>query len=300
MLALHFLAAICSYDAGHASLIYEESRMLKFRINENRCIRCGECIEDCVRNIIAFHGDYPSIIPGREDECIQCQHCFAVCSEGAVSILGIDPDKAELLEGNFPDPGRLGTLLKGRRAVRRYRKEPLDWDTIKHLIEVAAHAPTGINNRQNLFTVVDDPQVMEKIRQETMAGIKKAVLNKTLPQGLEFYSGIVDAWDSGKDVVFRGAPHMLAVSTPKAGPSPEADTLIALASFELLAQSMGIGTLWNGLLKWAITAIVPEMRRKIGIPEDHLIGYTMVFGKPDVQYYRAVQRGLEKVNRVSF
>lgn len=270
----------------------------KFVINESRCIKCGECVEDCVRNIIAFTGDYPSIIPGRENECIECQHCYAVCSEGAVSILGLDPDKAEPMEGKFPDPGALATLLRGRRAVRRYKKEPLPWETIRSLLEVVAHAPTGINNRQTLFTVVDDPAVMEKIRQETMAGIKKAVTDKTLPKGLEFYAGLVDAWDSGKDIIFRGAPHMLAVSTPKSGPSPEADTLIALTYFELMAQSMGIGTLWNGLLKWAITAIVPGMRARIGIPEDHYIGYTMVFGRPDVRYYRTVQRKLEKLNRV--
>lgn len=273
--------------------------MVKFKVDEGRCIKCGECIEDCVRNIIAFNDEYPAIITGSEDECIQCQHCFAVCSEGAVSILGLDPDKAEPLEGNFPDPGKLGTLLKGRRAVRRYKKEPLPWETIRSLLEVAAYSPTGINNRQNLFTVVDDPSVMDRIRKETMEGIKKAVSTNSLPKGLEFYVSFVDAWDAGKDIVFRGAPHMLAVSTPKNGPSPEADTLIALTYFELLAQSMGIGTLWNGLLKWAITAIVPEMRTKIGIPEDHLIGYVMVFGRPDVQYFRTVQRGLEKVNRVS-
>ncbi len=274
--------------------------MLNFTVDKDRCIKCGECVEDCPRSIIVFSDEYPSIIPGREGECIRCQHCFAVCSEAAVSILGLKPDEAEPLKGNFPDPGKLRTLIKGRRAVRRYLEEPLEWDTISNLLHVVAHAPTGINNRQNLFTVVDDPLVMEKIRQETMAGIIKAVEDKRLPPGLEFYSGIVDAWQAGKDVIFRGAPHLLAVSTPKDGPSPEADTLIALTSFELLAQSMGIGTLWNGLLKWAITAIVPEIRTKIGIPEDHHIGYTMVFGRPDVQYFRTVQRRLDRVNRVSF
>ncbi len=274
--------------------------MINFTVDKDRCIKCGECVEDCPRSIIGFSDEYPSIIPGREGECIQCQHCLTVCSEGAVSILGLDPDSAGPIADNFPDPGKLATLIKGRRAVRRYLKDPIDWDTISHLLQVIAHAPTGINNRQNLFTVVDDPRVMEKIRQETMAGIIKAVEDKRIPTGLEFYSGLVDAWHAGKDVIFRGAPHMLAVSTPKNGPSPEADTLIALTSFELLAQSMGIGTLWNGLLKWAITAIVPEMRTKIGIPEDHHIGYTMVFGRPDVRYFRTAQRKLNRVNRVSF
>ncbi|MBI5101089.1 MAG: nitroreductase family protein [Nitrospirae bacterium] len=274
--------------------------MLNFKVNEERCIKCGECVKDCVRNIIAFNEEYPSIIPGREAECIRCQHCFAVCSEGAVSILGLDPDKAEPLMGNLPEAANLAILMKGRRAVRRYLPEPLPWETIKELLEVVAHAPTGINNRQTLFSVVDDPVVMEKIRQETMAGIRKAVNEGKLPKGLEFYSGLLDAWDSGADVIFRGAPHMLAVSTPKNGPSPEADTLMALTYFELLAQSKGIGTLWDGLLKWAITSIVPGMRTKIGIPEDHYIGYTMVFGRPDVKYCRVVKRDLDHLNRISF
>jgi len=273
--------------------------MLEFTVNKERCVKCGECIADCPRDIIEYREEYPAIVPGREGECIACQHCFAVCSEGAVSIFGLDPDNAPGLEGNFPYPDKLGMLLRGRRAVRRYSKEPLSRETIGGLLDVIAYTPTGINNRQNLFTVVDDPAVMDRIRQETMEGVKRAVAEKTLPKGLEFYAGLVDAWDAGQDVIFRGAPHMLVVSTPKSGPSPEADTLIALTSFELLAQSMGIGTLWNGLLKWAITAIVPEMRRKIGIPDDHYIGYAMVFGRPDVKYYRAVQRGPARINRVS-
>ncbi|MBF0519175.1 MAG: nitroreductase family protein [Nitrospirae bacterium] len=273
--------------------------MTNFSVNKERCLKCGECIEDCVMNIIAFEGQYPAIIPGKENECVQCEHCFAVCSEGAVSILGLNPDNAIRLEGNLPETSKLEVLMKGRRAVRRYLKKPVPWETISGLLDVVANSPTGRNTRQNLFTVVSDPLVMDKIKQETMEGVRSAVANYALPKGFEFYSFVVDAWDAGKDIIFRGAPHMLVVSSPKDGPSPEADTLIALTYFELLAQSMGIGTLWNGLLKWAVTAVVPELRKKIGIPEDHYIGYCMVFGRPAVRYYRTVQRGPALINRVT-
>ena len=41
--------------------------------------------------------------------------------------------------------------------------------------------------------------------------------------------------------------------------------------FELIANSHGIGTLWNGMIKWTIDDINPELRALIGIPKDHTI-----------------------------
>ena len=75
------------------------------------------------------------------------------------------------------------------------------------------------------------------------------------------------------------------------------DCLIALSYFELFAQANGIGTVWNGLAKWAINDLVPATRHLLGIPDDHLIGYVMAFGKPAVQYYRTVQHGPALIHR---
>lgn len=272
--------------------------MLDFKIDKEKCIQCGECERDCPYGIIEFSGGYPVIIVDKEKQCIRCQHCLAVCSTGALSILGKDPDKSISLKGNTPSAEQMEVLIKARRSVRFYKKKPVEPETIAHLLDVVAHCPTGVNNRQLLFTVIEDQGTMGKLRRETMEGIRKAVEDKLLPQGLEFFEGILGAWDKGQDVIFRGAPHLLVVSSPKDGPSPEADTLIALSYFELMASSMGLGTVWDGLAKWALTAILPGMTQKLGIPENHIIGYMMVFGKPAITYHRTVQRGDAQVNRV--
>jgi nitroreductase len=238
------------------------------------------------------------MVAGKEQQCIRCQHCLAVCSTGALSILGKDPDHSVPIKDNLPSAVQMETLIKARRSIRFYKKEPVASETIAHLLEVIAHCPTGVNNRQLLFTVVEDQATMEKLRHETMEGIRRAVHDKSLPSGLEFFEGILSAWDNGRDIVFRGAPHLLVVSSPKDGPSPEADTLIALSYFELMACSMGLGTVWDGLAKWALTAILPKMTLELGIPENHTIGYMMVFGKPAIKYHRTVQRGEAQVNRV--
>lgn len=274
--------------------------MLAFHVNEELCIQCGECVRDCPYGIIELRGDVPVIVAEREERCIRCQHCLAVCSTGALSILGRDPALSTSLAGNLPTAAQVETLIKGRRSVRWYAPEPVEPAVIAHLLEVVAHGPTGVNNRQLLFTVIEDQDTMRALRLETMAGIRRAVQEKALPPGLEFYEAILGAWDDGRDVIFRGAPHLLAVSSPRGGPSPEQDTMIALTYFELLASSAGLGTLWDGLAKWALTSILPEMTRKMGIPESHTLGYMMLFGRPAVHYYRTVQRGEPQVNRVQW
>jgi hypothetical protein len=50
---------------------------------------------------------------------------------------------------------------------------------------------------------------------------------------------------------------------------------------------------------WAIRDIAPELRAALGIPEDHVIGYVMSFGKPAVKYQRTVQRANAKIKYVS-
>lgn len=272
--------------------------MLDFRVDRETCIQCGECVRDCPYGIIELVDEYPAIAADREEQCIRCQHCLAVCSTGALSILGKDPAQSIALKSAMPSAQQVETLIKARRSVRHYKKEPVDPDTIAHLLDVVAHCPTGVNNRQLLFTVIEDQDTMQQLRDETFAGVRRAVQEKRLPQGLEFFEGIVEAWDKGRDILFRGAPHLLIVSCPKDSPSPEADPIIALSYFELMACAMGLGTVWDGLAKWALTAILPEMTGKLGIPADHHIGYMMVFGKPAIRYQRTVQRGDPQVNRV--
>jgi nitroreductase len=194
------------------------------------------------------------------------------------------------LAGHLPSPEQVETLIRGRRSVRRFAPEPVASDTISRLLRTAAHAPTGRNNLGVRFTVVEDQATMKKLREETLAGIRDAVTAERLPKGLEFFAGIVKAWDRGTDIIFRDAPHLLIVSAPKAGPTPVADGYIALCTFELMASSLGLGTLWNGFATWALVDIAPHVGAKLDIPESHELVYAMLFGHPAVQYHRTVQR----------
>lgn len=272
---------------------------LQLVIDQETCIQCGACAKDCPYFILEMESEYPKVKPDRAGMCIQCQHCLAACPTGALSILGFSPENSLPLKGAFPTPAQMDVLIRGRRSVRRYKSTPLDSDTIDALLATTVHAPTGVNNRQCLFSVVEDPSVMQAVREETIEKIRIQAQQGTLPPPLEFFAGFVKAWDEGRDVLFRDAPHMLLVSAPKTSPSPDTDPIIALSYFELMAASMQIGTLWNGLAKWAFTTIAPELLTKLGIPEDHKLGYVMLFGKPAVKYFRTVQRTPDNIRRVT-
>jgi nitroreductase/NAD-dependent dihydropyrimidine dehydrogenase PreA subunit len=264
--------------------------MIEFVVDRKNCTRCGECVKDCPVGIIALEDSGPELIADKAKLCIKCQHCLAVCPTAAVSVLGRTPADSLPLAGRMPSAEQVETLIRGRRSVRRFAPEPVASETISRLLRTAAHAPTGRNNLGVLFTVIEDQATMKQLREETLAGIREAVSAERLPKGLEFFAGIVKAWDRGIDVIFRDAPHLLIVSTPKAGPTPAADGYIALCTFELMASSLGLGTLWNGFANWALIDIAPQVGAKLDIPESHQLVYTMLFGQPAVQYHRTVQR----------
>jgi nitroreductase/NAD-dependent dihydropyrimidine dehydrogenase PreA subunit len=274
--------------------------MIDFIVNKQLCTKCGSCVADCTAMIIAMDNDYPAIAPEKEATCYKCQHCLAVCPTGAISILGLKPTGSRPLAGGYPAPDKLEMLLKGRRSVRRYKDENLDPALLQHLLEVAWHAPSGMNTRQVQFTVVDDKDKMAALREEVMSGLTRMVRDNALPEGMNFYADFIMMWEKNRyDIIFRGAPHLLIASAPKSVATPLPDCLIALSYFELFAQANGVGTVWSGLAKTAINDLLPETRQRLGIPVDHLIGYAMAFGRPAVHYARTTQHGPAIIHRAT-
>jgi len=159
------------------------TKMLDFEINKMNCTRCGQCVADCPARIISLSDDgYPAIVSEKKGSCYKCQHCLAICPTGSVSILGIDPAGSSILAGGYPNPDELETLIKGRRSVRRYKDENLDPALFQKLLDVAWHAPTGVNSRQVRFTVLDSKEKVAQLRDKVMAGLKKLIKEDALPK----------------------------------------------------------------------------------------------------------------------
>ncbi len=260
--------------------------MIDFRVDEDKCTECNLCAQDCPAGIIRLN---PKPAIRKEEQCIRCQHCLAICPTAAISILGKQPENSLHAGASIANAEDLSNLIKLRRSVRRFKQENIELSLIHELIQKANYAPTGHNKNKVRFGLVSNMEQMKTVKDKFYEAIKKAVDTDALKAKYASMKIYPKLYGRGTDIIFRDAPHMLVCSAPAKGASPQADSFIAMSYFELLANAEGIGTLWNGMAMWVAEGIAPEIQKELGIPEDHELGYIMVFGKSAVKYPRAIQ-----------
>jgi nitroreductase/NAD-dependent dihydropyrimidine dehydrogenase PreA subunit len=248
-------------------------------------------VNDCPARIIAQKGKaVPNISAEKEPACLQCQHCLAVCPTGALSILGRNPeDSLSMSADSFPTLEQMTHLLRGRRSVRQYQDANVDPALLDQLLKTLSNTPTGINKGSLTFSVIADKSVMADFQQQVMTALTAAAAENRIPERFAYLHAATSwPYEYGVKLLFRTAPHALLVSAPPSTPCPEQDIASALATFDLLAQSAGIGTVWWGMLSMVLET-VPELKSFWGLPADHRY-YAMLFGIPSVRYARTVQR----------
>lgn len=261
----------------------------KFEIDAELCTRCGLCVADCPMRIISqTDGEVPSVKPEKEAQCIHCQHCLAVCPSAALSIDGKRPEDSLPIEG-LPGLEAMDRLVRSRRSIRRYKPEKVDPALLNQILASLGNVPTGTNSQQLTFHLIDDPETMDRFRKATMEALERADQEGRIPERLAVLRTAYQAFAKhGADILFRGAPHMLVVSAPKNVATPHQDVALTLATFDLLAQSAGLGTVWSGFALYAMET-APELKSLLGLEQGRPY-YAMPFGYPAIRYARIVQR----------
>ena len=84
--------------------------MLNFKIDTEKCTKCGLCASECPTLIIDGKNGFPEIKEGKDKNCIKCQHCLAICPTGALSILGKNPENSLEVNGEIPSPTEMDRL----------------------------------------------------------------------------------------------------------------------------------------------------------------------------------------------
>ena len=272
---------------------------MTLEVNATTCISCGKCAEECLLSLISMDNSIPYISPEKESACMDCQHCMAVCPKGALSINGKKPEDSISIKNFTPNAENIEMLVKSRRSCRSYKQKDVSPELLEKLLNTSAYAPTALNAMGVSFTVIDKLEEMIKFRAITKDILQKKIEDKTLPEIPQFLLDYIKIWMNGnEDIIFRTAPHILITSAPSDSANPQMDSSIAMAYFDLIATANGLGTVWIGLLKSFIERIAPELKEKLGIPENHTIGFVMGFGYPAVKYHRTTQRKPSRIKRV--
>ena len=196
---------------------------MQFSVDTDRCVSCGLCLSDCLPRALGMDEEgHPYI----KDErlCMHCHHCLALCPTGAISVDGHNPDASRRILNAWPQPEQLENLIKGRRSVRQYRPENVDPALLQQVLDVSAHAPTGVNARKLWVGVMDDMDRMQAFREDVYARLADKALHNALPQcrRTAFFAAAPRLWkEQGIDGIFRGAPHFVLVGNAKDAPCQE-------------------------------------------------------------------------------
>ena len=258
---------------------------LEFIVNQEKCVKCGHCIKDCMPRVIEFNEDgFP--YAKHPENCMKCQHCLAICPAGAISVLGKTPENSEPVK--IRDEEAILNLIKTRRSFRFYKKENLNPEVMAKLKNMLNWSPTGVNYHKLHFSFVDDVEVMDEIRDYTNKKLIRLFSNPVIGFLFKKYKRYTNGIIKGHDIVFRGAPHMIIVSTPIDAPCKDIDPIIALSYFELYAQSLGVGTVWCGIA-YSVFKLFPELCKQVEIPDGYKLSYAMLFGPTHAKYHRSTQ-----------
>lgn len=266
------------------------------KVDLEKCIGCGACKADCpaaniaVKDGKAVHGKF----------CLECGHCIAVCKQEAVMMLG-DYDPAEVLECDDPQkfaiaPDQLLNFVKFRRSIRQYTDEPVRDADIARIMEMGRYTQTGANMQPLRYIVLTKDTLREitPIALKTLAELDvKSVDKKAMRvpyQYLDFQSIWIN-WHSAyqtkkRDLLFHGAQNALLVVSRTCN---EVDGCFNAGHLELMINALGLGACLMGFGTFAFD-VSPELKQRVGIAEGESVIFMMVFGHPDVKYYRTVNR----------
>ena len=254
--------------------------MISILVDQDLCTRCGICSSVCVMGVIgsADENTLPKVQDTKAGMCIQCGHCEVYCPSQALLLNVRLDDKVRLPAGaGTVAPDDLGYYMRKRRSVRQFTEDPVPKEKILKVLDIARYAPSGGNGQPVEWIVVHDPKKVMKIAGLTIAWMKTLVTSDHPMSG--YVPVLIGEWESGRDVICRGAPHLLVAHIPEANQMAFVDTIIALTHFDIAAPAYGIGTCWAGFVAMAATSYAP-LQKELGIPATRKPAYAMMFGNP--------------------
>lgn len=241
-----------------------------FVVNGNTCVRCGQCIEDCLFKLIEM-GDIPFMPEENRLRCIHCGHCQAICPTASITLDDHDPRKLEKVRPPLEEAA-LQNLIWRRRSVRHYHQEKFDRDLLEHIIKIISLAPTGSNNRGVAYIVYDGRDKVEELLRATVDVMKRH----------DLYPAVVRKVMDGDDQIFRGAPCLLITHAP-AQLLASVDCATALATLELALPTFGLASCWAGIFTRVCDKELPA---GLVMPEGNKLYGAVMIGKPAVHYKR--------------
>jgi nitroreductase/NAD-dependent dihydropyrimidine dehydrogenase PreA subunit len=290
--------------------ILENSKAI---VDMDLCTNCRNCADECL--FFNFDSGNLNFDEYMEEFCIECGKCVAICPENAIrlkvhkeEILKEVPAKEEL-----PSYESLVKLLQTRRSRRQFKDKPVPKELIEKMLnDVGRYSPTGHNQENVYFTVVQDKEILKKLSEESTNQVKNLIKTFTDPQArktleaafppslikkteevLPTFKRYLNRIKEGKEVWRRDA-EIIIIHTPKDALTALENCALAACHIMMAAETLGLGTCSLGYITTFLNQFKP-VRKIAEIPKKSIVAYTLAIGYPKAHYYRIPARKPLKV-----
>ncbi|MVX64552.1 4Fe-4S dicluster domain-containing protein [Clostridium chromiireducens] len=255
-------------------------------VNEDKCIKCGLCVEECPALVLKLEPTGPKEIEANVNGCLECGHCVAVCPKQAIDNKKSPLDmQSEIGEVKKLSPEEAKNFIRSRRSIRSYKNTPVEREKLMELVDVAHLAPTASNSQGISYLIIDDKKTIDLAVEECIKWFENdATWSKML-------SGMINAYRGGIDeIILRGAPTLILTLADDDFYNGRENSIISLSYLELYAPSLGLGSCWAGVFEICARSENSPMNKIFNIPEKKKITGAVMVGYPKYSYKRFTDR----------
>ncbi len=156
-------------------------------------------------------------------------------------------------------------VIKRRRSIRDFKTEQIKPEELDMILGAGTFAPSGHNTQPWYFTIIQDQDLIDRINEISRENMARSEVEWIKKLG------------SRSDYrVTYNAPTVVIVSGNISAISWKADCSAAIQNMLLAAESLNIGSVWLGLIRFWFQE--PEEVERLGLPEDYEAYYGVSFG----------------------
>ena len=167
----------------------------------------------------------------------------------------------------------LSDILINRRSVRNYQPKTVPIDIIQNIINDSILAPSAGNGQPWKFVVVRNKAKIDCISAEC----KKNFLERISSNPDDYAKRYEKMLQNEAFHIFYHAPAVVFIIGDSGVKNLIADCALAASYFMFSATAKGLGTCW---INFGTELNNPELRDKLGIPENHKIVAPLALGYP--------------------
>jgi nitroreductase len=246
--------------------------------------------------------------------CVSCGHCAAICPNDAINHSEFPKTSVKQINTEeVPSVVEVMALLKTRRSIRVFKDQPVEKQVIEKIIDAARFAPSAHNLQTTEYIVIQDKELLEKIKLATAIYYKKLVSQLHNPlirpmilimirkQARTIIDVLLPAFEQlivqvqhGQDRVLYNAPVLLLAHADERSFSTDINAQLSLQNAAIMTHAQGLGSFWTGYLCAACDRD-KSFRKLINLPNNHKIYGGLAIGYPQFKFEKWPERKIPKI-----